>query len=131
MPRSQKLEAILHPRIRERWLAQIEAGVPRQSEATAARGKPCARRRGDTIAFETRAESHFEKIICVACSAENQRHACSPRLDAGADRTAQLPRSGRLNKKSPAPILLFGRIAIWIITRNKSNGFCLRCSGGL
>ena len=55
----KKLEAILHPRIRECWLAQLETW----------------RKEGCTIAvviipllFETRAESHFEKIICVACS---------------------------------------------------------------
>jgi len=55
----KKLEAILHPRIRECWLAQLETW----------------RKEGCAIAvviipllFETRAESHFEKIICVACS---------------------------------------------------------------
>jgi dephospho-CoA kinase len=60
----KKLESILHPRIRAQWLAQIEAW------------------RGDDIPlavvvipllFETRAESHFDKIICVACPAAAQR----------------------------------------------------------
>jgi dephospho-CoA kinase len=61
----EKLEAILHPRIRERWLAQVENW----------RGENC------TLAvvvipllFETRAESHFDKIICAACSAASQRN---------------------------------------------------------
>jgi dephospho-CoA kinase len=55
----QKLESILHPRIRQAWLAQIELW----------------RKAGQSLAivvipllFETQAESQFEKIICVACS---------------------------------------------------------------
>ena len=60
----QKLEAILHPRIRERWLAQIE--IWRQENcAPAIVVIP--------LLFETQAESHFDKIICVACSAASQR----------------------------------------------------------
>jgi len=60
----KKLEAILHPRIRERWQAQVELW-----------------RKGNCplalvvipLLFETAAESHFEKIICVACSPAAQR----------------------------------------------------------
>ena len=60
----QKLEAILHPRIRERWLAQIK--IWRQENcAPAIVVIP--------LLFETQAESHFDKIICVACSAASQR----------------------------------------------------------
>ncbi len=60
----KKLEAILHPRIRERWQAQVEQW----------------RREGCSLAlvvipllFETAAETCFDKIICVACSAAGQR----------------------------------------------------------
>jgi len=60
----QKLEAILHPRIGERWLAQIETWR-RENRALAVVVIP--------LLFETRAESHFDKIICVACSAATQR----------------------------------------------------------
>jgi dephospho-CoA kinase len=60
----QKLETILHPRIRERWLAQVEIWR-RESRALAVVVIP--------LLFETRAESHFNKIICVACSAATQR----------------------------------------------------------
>ena len=60
----EKLEAILHPRIRERWLAQIEIWR-RENRALAVVVIP--------LLFETRAESHFDKIICVACSAPAQR----------------------------------------------------------
>jgi dephospho-CoA kinase len=60
----QKLEAILHPRIRERWLAQIETWRG-EKHPLAVVVIP--------LLFETRAESHFNKIICVACSAPAQR----------------------------------------------------------
>jgi dephospho-CoA kinase len=60
----KKLEAILHPRIRERWLARIESW----------RKKNCVLAVVIIpLLFETRAESHFAKIICVACSAPTQR----------------------------------------------------------
>jgi dephospho-CoA kinase len=59
-----KLEAILHPRIREAWYRQIDDW----------------RREGHPLAlviipllFETRAESHFDKVICVACTSLTQQ----------------------------------------------------------
>jgi dephospho-CoA kinase len=70
----KKLEDILHPRIQERWLAQIETwrAAPKRSDG--------GRRENRALAvvvipllFETRAESRFDKIICVACSAATQR----------------------------------------------------------
>jgi dephospho-CoA kinase len=60
----EKLEAILHPRIGERWLAQIETWRA-ENRALAVVVIP--------LLFETRAESHFDKIICAACSAATQR----------------------------------------------------------
>ena len=60
----KKLEAILHPRIQERWLAQVETWRG-ENRALAVVVIP--------LLFETRAESHFDKIICVACSAATQR----------------------------------------------------------
>lgn len=60
----QKLEAILHPRIRERWLAQIE-GWRSENCLLAVVVIP--------LLFETRAESYFDKIICVACSENSRR----------------------------------------------------------
>jgi dephospho-CoA kinase len=60
----KKLETILHPRIRERWLAQVETWRG-ENRALAVVVIP--------LLFETRAESHFNKIICVACSAPTQR----------------------------------------------------------
>jgi dephospho-CoA kinase len=60
----KKLEAILHPRIQERWFTRVETWRG-ENHALAVVVIP--------LLFETRAESHFDKIICVACSAENQR----------------------------------------------------------
>ncbi|MFZ0829366.1 MAG: dephospho-CoA kinase [Verrucomicrobiia bacterium] len=60
----KKLEAILHPRIRERWLAQIEAWRA-ECHPLAVVVIP--------LLFETQAESHCHKIICAACAAATQR----------------------------------------------------------
>lgn len=59
----KKLEDVLHPRIRERWLAQLEIW---RSE-----GKSCAVV-VIPLLFETKAESRFDATICVACSSETQ-----------------------------------------------------------
>jgi dephospho-CoA kinase len=59
----KKLEEILHPKIREHWLAQIEIW----------RGENCKLAVVVIpLLFETQAEPQFDKIICVACSATNQ-----------------------------------------------------------
>jgi dephospho-CoA kinase len=60
----KKLEAILHPRIRECWLAQLKTWRD-ANRALAVVVMP--------LLFETQAESHFDKIMCVACSAKAQR----------------------------------------------------------
>jgi dephospho-CoA kinase len=59
----KKLEAILHPLIREQWLAQIETWR-RDNHPLAVVVIP--------LLFETQAGSHFEKIICAACSTAAQ-----------------------------------------------------------
>jgi dephospho-CoA kinase len=66
----QKLESILHPLIRQCWLAQIEKW----------------RQANDLVAlvvipllFETQAETSFEKIICVACSPVAQQERLQTR----------------------------------------------------
>jgi dephospho-CoA kinase len=60
----RELEAILHPPIRERWQAQLEAWRDE--------GRPAAVV-VIPLLFETNAESHFAATICVACSAASQR----------------------------------------------------------
>jgi dephospho-CoA kinase len=60
----RELEAILHPPIRERWQAQLEAwrGEGRPAAVVVI-----------PLLFETNAESQFAATICVACSAASQR----------------------------------------------------------
>jgi dephospho-CoA kinase len=60
----KKLEDIMHPPIRELWLAQIEQWRGEQ--------KPFAIV-VIPLLFETSAEKNFDEIVCVACSAETQR----------------------------------------------------------
>ena len=61
--RREQLEGILHPRIRELWQAQAK-GWEKEGRATCVVVIP--------LLFETQAEGHFQKIICVACSASTQ-----------------------------------------------------------
>lgn len=60
----QKLEEILHPRIRQRWLAQVDAWKHEKFPIAIV---------VIPLLYETRAESHFDNVVCVACS-ENSRH---------------------------------------------------------
>jgi len=60
----EKLEAILHPRIRTAWLAQVES-FRKNNPPLAVVVVP--------LLFETRAESLFDKVVCVACSAASQQ----------------------------------------------------------
>jgi len=60
----RKLEAILHPRIREGWLAQLETWRKAEHELAVV---------VIPLLFETNAESNFDKTVCVACSAATQR----------------------------------------------------------
>jgi len=66
----QKLENILHPRIRSVWLAQIEVW---RSEDLALGVVVIP------LLFETGAQSHFDKVICAACLPETQRERLSVR----------------------------------------------------
>ena len=60
----QRLEAILHPRIRALWRAQIETW---RAEGRALCGVVIP------LLFETKAESELDTTICVACSAATQQ----------------------------------------------------------
>jgi len=60
----KKLEDILHPKIQQQWQAQIE-DWKKENVALAIVVIP--------LLFETKAESHFDKIICVACSENSRR----------------------------------------------------------
>ena len=66
----RQLEAILHPRIRERWLAQVEVwrGEDRPISVVVI-----------PLLFETDAAKEFDAVICVACSAASQRRRLEAR----------------------------------------------------
>jgi len=66
----QKLENILHPRIRDEWKGQVNQW---RSE-----GRDCAVV-VIPLLFETKAEEEFDSTICVACSAGTQRKRLSER----------------------------------------------------
>ena len=60
----KKLEAILHPRIRDRWQKQVEIWRSENCRVAIV---------AIPLLFETGAEKDFDKIICVACSPAGQR----------------------------------------------------------
>lgn len=60
----KKLEALLHPRIRESWRVQLEAW--RKTDCILAVVVI-------PLLFETGAESSFDKTVCTACSPHSQR----------------------------------------------------------
>ena len=60
----KQLEAILHPRIREKWLAGVEGWRSEGREAGVV---------VIPLLFETDARAHFDSIICTACSSVTQR----------------------------------------------------------
>jgi dephospho-CoA kinase len=66
----KKLEAILHPRIRERWQAQVETWRAEKCPLAVV---------VIPLLFETQAENVFDKIICVACSLASQRERLAAR----------------------------------------------------
>ncbi|HWF19523.1 MAG TPA: dephospho-CoA kinase [Verrucomicrobiae bacterium] len=66
----QKLEAILHPRIREIWTAQVAQwraeNLPRAVVVI-------------PLLYETNAEANFDAVVCVACSARSQQERLQAR----------------------------------------------------
>ncbi len=60
----EQLEAILHPRIRAVWQAQVATW----RAAGCAAGVAVI-----PLLFETHAQSHFDATVCLACSAATQR----------------------------------------------------------
>jgi dephospho-CoA kinase len=60
----RQLESILHPRIRQRWLAEVEKWRA-QGVRLGAVVIP--------LLFETNAASSFDAVVCVACSAAAQQ----------------------------------------------------------
>ncbi len=67
----EKLEGILHPRIREVWLARLD-GWAADGERLVVAVIP--------LLFETRAQTSFDRIVCVVCSPEAQHKRLRARL---------------------------------------------------
>jgi len=64
------LEGILHPRIRERWLAQTDAW------------RKCGERAGVVVVpllYESNAENLVDKVICVSCTRKTQESRLNQR----------------------------------------------------
>lgn len=68
--RRRELEAILHPRIRQRWEAEVERWKQR-NEPVGVVVIP--------LLFETQAEASFDAVVCVACSPPTQKQRLSLR----------------------------------------------------
>jgi dephospho-CoA kinase len=66
----KRLETILHPRIRERWLAAA-AEWRKRGEALGVVIIP--------LLFETDAARHFDATVCVACTAASQSQRLAAR----------------------------------------------------
>jgi len=64
-PDRQKLESILHPRIRDRWRAEVERLRGEGNRAVVV---------VIPLLFETGAESELDTTVCVACSVATQRN---------------------------------------------------------
>ncbi len=65
-----RLEAILHPRIRELWQAQV-ATWRHEGRSLAVVVIP--------LLFETQAETEFDAVICIACTTATQRQRLEAR----------------------------------------------------
>jgi dephospho-CoA kinase len=63
-PLRLRLEAILHPRIRDRWLHQVQSWRAERRPLAAV---------VIPLLYETAARSHFDAVICVACSPPSQQ----------------------------------------------------------
>lgn len=88
----RKLEAILHPRIRETWLKQVEQWRAEKRPLGVV---------VIPLLFETQAEHYFDATVCVACSAATQRERLRTRdwTDAQIDQriAAQMPVERKLH----------------------------------
>ncbi len=93
------LESILHPLIRQRWLALAE-GWRREGRPAGAVVIP--------LLFETGAQSEFDAILCTACSAPTQLERLLARGWSAAQIQQRLAAQWPLEKKMAA-----ARFVIW------------------
>lgn len=94
-----ELESILHPRIRKSWLEQV-AAFRKQGIAECVIVIP--------LLFETKADSEFDYILCVACSAGAQHQRLSERGWTAAQIQARIASQWPIEKKMD-----LSRFVIW------------------
>lgn len=104
----QKLETILHPRIRQVWLSQIESWKG-QGKLLAVVVIP--------LLFETGAEKELDATLCVACSSQTQHNRLRSRgwsIDQINQRiTAQLPIQEKISR---ADFLLWNEATLDVLS---------------
>jgi dephospho-CoA kinase len=84
------LEAILHPRIRQAWQAETERWRQQGSPVGVV---------VIPLLYETAAEASFDAVICLACSAETQKHRLYQRGWSDAEIAERLSSQWPLEKK--------------------------------
>ena len=89
----KQLEAILHPRIRGRWVALTE-DWRREGKAAAVVVIP--------LLFETNAQPHFDAVICTACSGATQHERLQKRAWSESQIQQRLSAQWPLEKKIAA-----------------------------
>jgi dephospho-CoA kinase len=89
----KQVEAILHPPIRERWRAQVDAWR-KEGKALAVVVIP--------LLYETKAEADFDAVICAACTAPTQRERLIARGWSGQEidrrNAAQIPVPDKISR---------------------------------
>lgn len=94
-----KLEAILHPRIRDRWLQQVDLWRTEGRRASVV---------VIPLLFETSAQSNFTATICVACSATAQQQRLLKRGWSSQQVTQRIHAQWSIEKK-----MLLADFVIW------------------
>lgn len=88
----RRLEGILHPRIRARWLEEAQKAEARGESVVV----------DVPLLYETGAEKHFQRVVVVACSAQEQRSRLSKRGLSDAEIRgrvgAQLPQQEKIDR---------------------------------
>jgi len=111
----RQLEAILHPRIRMLWRAQVEAWRT-EDHRLAVVVIP--------LLFETKAEAELDATICVACSVATQQERLWPAAGLPSKSSSAISRNGPSQRRSPGLISWSGRRPVWMCTPRKSSGSC-------
>jgi dephospho-CoA kinase len=101
------LEGVLHPKIRQRWLAQVDVWRG-EDKSLAVIVIP--------LLFETKAEAELDKTVCVACSTATQRARLIERGWSSAQIDQRLAAQLPVNEKiSRADFLLWNEAGVDVL----------------